>query len=1131
MKRLLTLAALVFSLFTLSACQRMLEEHTVTITGTIEDFTYELEPEGPVKSGSEVDLTLVSHDEAYAFSHWFDVNRDAILSEDSSVTFTVEEDKEIRAVFEKIPQATPYEVTLASNLSRAEFNLPQENEFLSGEEAELSVHDPEDYYPFLHWEDEDGDILSEEATFILTVDKAYELTAVFDLDHVASYEVTLASNLSRAEFNLPTENEVLDGEEIEISVADPEDYYPFLHWEDAEGDILSEEATFILTVDKAYELTAVFDTDYVALFDVTLSSNLSRAEFNLSTENEVLDGEEIEVSVTDPEDHYPFLHWEDGEGNILSTEATFMLTVSGNIALRAVFDLDYETYSLTLSSNLARAEFNLPLNTEHEAGEELTVSAEDPEGIAPFLHWEDGDGNIVSDDETFQLTLTEDMQLEAVYDTNEYMVEISSNLPFANLTPETPLVVEAGKTIQLSVDDPSGHYPFLRWEDGDGKTLSTDATHSVRILADATFHAVYEIDEDEGDHTVSLDANIDGVELSFAPMRVYLPDGESVGISAPEVEGYRFEYWLDKDFDLVVTTQKTYAFEIFRNRSFQAVYIEEDRYGLYLNSNVEDAALTKSADGPYDLGETVHLEASAPEGYLFKHWLDYFRDEIVSTEENFAHTVTRSRHLVAVYQTLSEPETFYWTGFESATKTAYAAESIYVEDRPWHFADALVGTLASDLKEGNRSVRIRQGFIETEFPVHHVEEVRFLYGTFGSDSHSTFHFEFKEADGDWTVLASFTTTGELQQAVIPLDVIYSDHDVLLSSPLHFRIRADENTSRVNIDNFEITNRSLETPPIPQDALKDDFTFPNNSDRLDMTLDLGMYYSYGDSWEGVGCTVMDTLTGDPVECFIYGELDTGRLGEQTLIYYAIDEEGRYVSETITKAVFRDASLLEMDFSDIANGYYDGLEGLYGDDLREALETILRTTVTYQSYGEARYILQETDADPDNPDNIILIYTRLRVPREWDGGQTWNREHVWPNRRFPGDRESNLGSDLHNLVPADPGENSSRGYKYFTDTTTGSTYAPPDEVKGDVARMMFYMDVMYADLTLVSGFANADNYEMGDLDFLLAWHFFDEVSDFESNRNDIIFSYQGNRNPFIDIPELVELLWYDHPALVP
>ncbi|MFW6016626.1 MAG: endonuclease, partial [bacterium] len=87
-------------------------------------------------------------------------------------------------------------------------------------------------------------------------------------------------------------------------------------------------------------------------------------------------------------------------------------------------------------------------------------------------------------------------------------------------------------------------------------------------------------------------------------------------------------------------------------------------------------------------------------------------------------------------------------------------------------------------------------------------------------------------------------------------------------------------------------------------------------------------------------------------------------------------------------------------------------------------------------------------------------------------------------------------------------------------SGSTYEPPDEVKGDVARMVFYMDARYPSLNIAPS-------TIGDLGTLLQWHEEDPVDAFEENRNDVIYSYQNNRNPFIDHPHLALLMYHDHP----
>jgi endonuclease I len=270
----------------------------------------------------------------------------------------------------------------------------------------------------------------------------------------------------------------------------------------------------------------------------------------------------------------------------------------------------------------------------------------------------------------------------------------------------------------------------------------------------------------------------------------------------------------------------------------------------------------------------------------------------------------------------------------------------------------------------------------------------------------------------------------------------------------------------------------------------------------------------------GCTADDDVDGS-VSCSTSGTVNTSVIGEYTITYTASDSSGNIASHDEVFVVLHDATLLNIDM----DSYYDSAEGLYGDELLLALRDILNTGVTLQTYGDSRYILDETNADPLISGNLILIYLGTSVSGVWDGGITWNREHIWPQSLLGVEavnEVANEASDLHNLYPADPSTNSSRGNKYFADTTTTESYAPRAAVHGDIARALFYMVVMYDQYTLVDGLP--DVYEMGDRATLLQWYYDDTVDSFEETRNDVIYSYQNNRNPFVDYPHLLELIYY-------
>lgn len=236
-------------------------------------------------------------------------------------------------------------------------------------------------------------------------------------------------------------------------------------------------------------------------------------------------------------------------------------------------------------------------------------------------------------------------------------------------------------------------------------------------------------------------------------------------------------------------------------------------------------------------------------------------------------------------------------------------------------------------------------------------------------------------------------------------------------------------------------------------------------------------------------------------------DTTTPGTYNVEFYATDSYGHTTILIITVTVTPE--------SQTYSAYYETLEGLTGIALKTQLANII-SVMSHISYDNARYILDITDRDPNNANNannVILVYNRDSVYGPWStGGTTWNREHIWP--------QSLLGSasvsDLHNLKPANPSINSSRGNKSFMNKIGGGSYGavgtgwyPGDDDKGDVARIVFYMNVRWdLDISLV-----------GDLETLKQWHIDDPVDDFEVNRNDVIYSYQSNRNPFIDYPHLV------------
>ena len=224
------------------------------------------------------------------------------------------------------------------------------------------------------------------------------------------------------------------------------------------------------------------------------------------------------------------------------------------------------------------------------------------------------------------------------------------------------------------------------------------------------------------------------------------------------------------------------------------------------------------------------------------------------------------------------------------------------------------------------------------------------------------------------------------------------------------------------------------------------------------------------------------------------------------------------------------------------YYANAIGKTGPALKSALHTIIsnQTKLTYDQVWTA---LKDTDQDPANTNNVILLYSGRSQSKSTNGGDPndWNREHVWAKSHGDFGTTTGPGTDVHHLRPEDVSVNAARGNLDFDNggstvsecpgcAADGDSFSPRAAVRGDVARMIFYMAVRYdggdgfADLEPNDSVNNGTAPYMGRLSVLKAWSAADPPDAFEQRRNQVIYdNWQHNRNPFIDHPEWVSSIW--------
>ena len=214
------------------------------------------------------------------------------------------------------------------------------------------------------------------------------------------------------------------------------------------------------------------------------------------------------------------------------------------------------------------------------------------------------------------------------------------------------------------------------------------------------------------------------------------------------------------------------------------------------------------------------------------------------------------------------------------------------------------------------------------------------------------------------------------------------------------------------------------------------------------------------------------------------------------------------------------------------------------LKSELSTkIINTHTTLLSYGWTA--LQQTDLDPTNTNNVLLLYgyndadgnlTTDRTRSKNDNGGSvgdWNREHTYAKSLATPSMVTNTpnsGTDAHHLRATDQQMNNNRASKKFAAAsgnagTIGANWYPGDEWKGDVARMMMYMYLRYPSQCPPNdvGVGTALTIDPDMIALFLDWNAQDPVSQYEKNRNTDLETRQGNRNPFIDNPYLATLIW--------
>lgn len=243
------------------------------------------------------------------------------------------------------------------------------------------------------------------------------------------------------------------------------------------------------------------------------------------------------------------------------------------------------------------------------------------------------------------------------------------------------------------------------------------------------------------------------------------------------------------------------------------------------------------------------------------------------------------------------------------------------------------------------------------------------------------------------------------------------------------------------------------------------------------------------------------------------------------------------------------------SQVPAAYYTEADGLKSRELKKALGQIVRQHTVF-GYGELWYRYEKTDVVPGTTDQVFDYYSPIVHHFTGTGAAPsgMNKEHACPQSWWGSGAASNAYSDLFNVMPSEVDANNAKsnyplglvGSAIYTNARmkvgassrseySGNVFEPCDEFKGDFARLYFYVATCYADAAwgCKESVANTVAFTQEDyptikpwlLDLLLRWNADDPVSEWEVIRNERVFVEQGNRNPYIDYPQLADYVWGD------
>ena len=641
------------------------EEYTVTVyydpeMGTVE-YNDEVvdEEEGITLPAGEV--TLVATPEGdYQFAGWKD-EEGTILSTDASYTFDLESNTVLNAVFAESSSEDEY--TILVNYDPETGTVECDGEVVDDEEGitlpagEVTLTaSAADAYVFAGWEDEEGNVLSTDASYTFDLESDIELSAVFEEEGNEEYfSISVSSNNDDWGYVDGGKDEYTDNESVTLT-AYPYPGFKFVGWED-------EEIT-----DNPRTIRAHEGDEYIAYFAeletyiVTINCDgWGSVEYN----GEVVSGDveltEGDVTLTAyPEDGNSFVGWEDSEGNVLSTEDSYTFVLNDDFEINAVF---VPNYTVTVDYNSSMG--SVSGTGTYTSGTEVTLTPNPADGFR-FAAWKDSNGSVLTYSNPWTFTLEGDLYVYATFEEITYTISVTYDSEMGSV--EGAGTYNSGANVTLTATPNEGYF-FVKWSDGfPGYSHTFTANDNAEYKAE--FHAIQTVTEGINSNLVasgrrvncvfvpevggiytfeSTESDFDGSADSYGALYYDPMDDNPLVDDDDHGDGneFKFEYDLTAGVTYYVTAGSLSDYEndnsTTENNVGTTTLIIEGPHLVTTSVNDYDYGYVEGG-GYYNDGATATLQAYAYDDCEFLRWSDG------STDNPHYVTITSDTTFTAIFR-------------------------------------------------------------------------------------------------------------------------------------------------------------------------------------------------------------------------------------------------------------------------------------------------------------------------------------------------------------------------------------------------------------------------------------------------------------------------------------------------